>query len=767
MFFKSLGLAAPSASSTYKFSVEEFKGLDKASGEDNLSPIRAVNLENFIRDKVGQVKKRGGFVASTVDELGSVNWYKTWDNGWAKYHGTEVTVSFYPVEWALAFGAANALGYPGTFKINKAIGEHIGEYFYLLMECQHKDDSQDAPPKYVVARINKSKSKYADENDCLIYELKVQAFENTVPAVTGAIGSVASSIVNAAMNAINRQQTVLPFMKFVPTPTIVCNASPNGGGSLMQGPNILSPYVQETFCVTKDDLTDNVCKRFQLSLQNISLTDGERVIESNEWMEGGDYWTKNTSGYRELTEKGAKVLGKSIMIEKYVAVGSDAEQIDYEWQPLKLSDVFKDKKKDFVNTESAALWIPTAAIGASPVEGEANVRITYIRNFQDYKDGLARLMACDCTTCFGVGGYKDRLFFAGENRIYYSGMEAPMYFGELCYVEPCSTDKRIVAMGGEGQVLYAVDSDGITHVISGTVAEDDSNTFLQDANFIIADRVQGEKPIGNVLKIFGGEFCYLSEEGVVAIRHDNFYDKRYAQNRSRMLGGTINGQIIGATVWKNFLVIATNKQLYLLDELQQTKLEDYKYSGVQYEAYPFTFDEGAIGPFKITGVWENNGNLCIQMHRNNAYYTMRYDETFAFDTIIGSHNGVEENIEAKIYAEWITPEFDLSDLHRKKQIQELWLAVGKEGDAVTVEYRTDNEEQWRTLRSADGRFIPFDYGALDYSMFSYNPQVKKLQLNVRGRPARPFYKIQFRFKTEGRYGLTLSSFGFYYKKEVI
>ena len=122
---------------------------------------------------------------------------------------------------------------------------------------------------------------------------------------------------------------------------------------------------------------------------------------------------------------------------------------------------------------------------------------------------------------------------------------------------------------------------------------------------------------------------------------------------------------------------------------------------------------------------------------------------------------------AEITSEWVTPPLELEEVHRGKLIQELWLSVGKVSDAVTVEYRTDRGRDWRMLRKADGRFVPFDYTKIDYGAFNYCPQVPKLQLKVRGRPARPFYKIQFRFTSKGGYGLTLSSFGFYYKKEVI
>ena len=755
MSFRPLNFAAPASSPLYKLIIENFKGVDLVSGESNFSPSRAAELQNFIRNKVGQVKKRGGFVAYTGDP-GKRYWIKNWEGGTAYFENGEVVVGGLHSTVILK----EKLGQ--SVSVVHAIGEGLGKYFYLLLSCL--DEAEKT--RFAVMRFEHTGQLWKNEN-VRTYELKAQAFDNVATATTGTIGSVASSIVNAAQAVLGKYNKVLPFMEFVPTPTIVNNASPKGGGNLLQSPNILSPYVQETFCVTEGDLTGEVCKRFQLSLQDIALTDDTEMISSETWMTEGKYWTMSGST-RKLTADGAAVLQKSVRIEKYVAVG----ETDYEWKTMDLSKIFVDGGVDFVNTESAALWIPSANVGIAPVEGEANVRITYMRNYDEYIDGLEELMTCNLSTCYGVGGYKDRLFLSGENKIYYSGMDDPMYFGELCYIEPCFKGVSIVAMGGQGQFLYAVDSDGITHVISGTVTEDDSATYLQDAAFIIADRVQGEKPIGSVLKIFGGEFCYLSEEGVVAIRHDSFYDKRYAQNRSRMLGDSIKGKIVGATVWGSFLVIATETQLYLLDEMQQTRLEDYKYSGVQYEVFPFTFDMDFLGTFSITKVWSYGDNLYFQMLQDGKYYTHVYDENSAED-IIGEMADGEVKI-ADIVAEWVTPPLSLEEIHRKKRIQEFWLAVGEEGDCVSVDYRTNQGKEWRvirqdwgTLRQADGRFIAFDYNSIDYGAFSYNGQVPKLQMSVRGRPSRPFNSVQFRFKSMGHHGLTLTSFGFYYKKEVI
>ncbi len=754
MRFNPLNLSTPGSTGLYKQTIEEFKGIDKASGEDNFSPTRAKEAQNFIRDKVGTVKKRGGF-KKTSDGIGNFVWVDYWKDYRIHYDGSKIH-------------------YMKKNQDGKSYSEVIPNYHDFINNTFACAIGYRFADKYVIlAKTDGERPMIIVLNNELLAGDVWTFYDNFPLNIKYERYDEEGYLVDYNLRDMMHSDEVLPI------PCIVEGAHPNGDGALMRSPNLLCPYVCETFTVSKEDYP-NGCERFQLSMKDITLVYDGRIISNDDWskVEKQEDGTEE-NGYRTQTKQGSvlkqlgvDVLKNSLKIEVYRA---DAGKSECYWEDI-TEDCFKENETGFCNVEKGALWIPLQKIGATPIEGEPNVRITYIRNYDEYKAGLERLFSCNQATSFGVGGYKDRVFLTGLNRIYYSGMDSPLYFGELNYVEPCAADKSIVAMGGEGQVLYAVDSDGITHAISGTTTEDNTATFLSDATFLIADRVQGEKPIGSVLKIFGGEFCYLSEEGVVAIRHDNLYDKRYAQNRSRMLGDSIKGEIIGATVWENFLVIATASQLYLLDELQQTKLADYKYSGVQYEVYPFSFEEKEVNGEivreivgEIVKVWTVEGQLHLQTEiktKNGTKNETTYTE-YVYNSAENQTDITAIENQPDITAIWETPFFSLSDEHRLKRIQEFFLSVGAERDAVTIEYQTDNDRTWRTLRTADGRFIGFNYKKLDYGMFNYNSKVEKLQLIVRGRPSRAFRKIRFRFSSKGKYPLSLSSFGFYYKKEVI
>lgn len=759
MAFRALRPLGASATGRGTFNVQEFRGLDKVSGEDNFSPYRAADLENFIRDKIGQVKKRGGF--SVVNYGKDIRWVDLWRGYRFEYTGSSLCYEKIE-EGSMQITMRDEE--EDLMVVTSAIGFAAGGDYYLLY-CDNDN----------VYRVTKFSINDEDES------VKKNTVELAIgPVMSNSISGIEGAELpdkvnkNALSSALNKKYSYnVGPSKYIPVPVIVSAADPEGGGDLMQSPNLLSPYVQETFS------TKAGVKRFQLSMQDIALYDpsGEPV-SAEEWADGGIYWETNTEGYGRLKEDGAAVLNASLKVEVYTATGTD-DHPDYEWKTK--TGLFEKEKAGFVNPKNGGVWIPSADIGVAPVEGEPNVRITYIRNQDSYLADLKLLFSATNVTTYGVGGYKDRVFLSVGNRIYYSGMDEPMYFGELNYVEPCPSDRTIVAMGGQGKYLYAVDSEGVSYAIGGAVAEDNTAAFARDASFVILDHVQGEKPVGNILDVFGDEFCYLSEMGLVAIRHDDFYDKRYAQNRSRMLGELLKGKRLCACRWGSFMVIGAEDRLYLLDEMQQSTLPDCKYSGKQYEAYVFTFDKAFLAasgvavndtvapvdyeseeseptqlPTYISKVWTEGDSL--KVCAGGKIWT--YDPE-------GKADLDAEGNKYPITAVWVTPKLSLSSFYRKKIIHRLALTLGGEMCSVRLEYRTDNREDWTVLREYDGRFYVFDYGAINYGFWTYRGEVSRLQLIINRRPSRKFNKIQFKFTNANEDGLSLAEFGIVYETEVL
>lgn len=737
MAFRPIRLPIPSASARSSFTIKEFKGVDKASGEDNFSPGRAIEMQNFIRSKVGQIQKRGGFNASAgvLPE-----WIEQWGDFRICFAGQEVIITMSRGEGAQEYAEALST-ILGVQTIFSATGYVSGDSYYFLAHT----DQGAAVMKY---------NEFTGAEYVIYPEGKMIVGAKDIVWGKDVADTTAPNMVDG---------------NFIPISAIVENAHPDGNGRTVHDPNVLTPFVQETFTVATRDFDypeeePTKCARFQLSNKNLQLRNGDDILSSEDWMnEENGYWT--TDGYRKLNSAGEAILRSSVKVEAYRRVVTSKEPY-YKWVDVtKLC--FRSGEVGFLNTEAGALWIPGAAIGEAPKEDEPNVRITYMRDMSEMRKTLSGLAQSKLRARYGVGGYKDRLFVAAGNRIYYSGMDDPLYFGELNYVEPCSADKSIVAMGGQGKYLYAVDDTGVTYAIGGTVLEDDSNTFLADAAFVILDHVQGEKPVGNILDVFGDEFCYLSEEGLVAIRHDDFYDKRYAQNRSRMLGNELKDKELCACRFGNFLVIGAGQKLHFLDEMQQTSLPDFKYSGKQYEIFPFSFSNEfvtALGgnDWHFQKVWVEKDKL----YAYTGTHVLEYDPELFVDKVRGGET-------YPICAQWITPPFTLSSFYRKKNILQLSLRVGEVGSAVKVEYRVDGDtankenEEWRLLRNYDGRFRVFNYGNINYGLWTYNCDIPKLQLIMNRRPSRKCYSIQFRFTNDTTDKLSLSDFGFTYETEGI
>lgn len=759
MAFRALRPLGASATGRGTFNVQEFRGLDKVSGEDNFSPYRAADLENFIRDKIGQVKKRGGFEAETGT---APEWREIWNGICFEYSAGDIRISKGDVYYDMKKLLPDA---SQVSEIQAAVGYSFSDAFCVLA----RTDTGFAVMK------------------CTDYTLIQYAVFFEKKTVLGA-KELAWGGEGAWIPSEGAEPNLLDD-DFIPISTIVENATPVGNGQIMFSPNILTPFVRETFTVTEKDYDNpsdkpDRCARFQLSNRDICVLDGSAVIAANEWMADGTeqktYWEKNY--YGKLTAKGVEVLRNSVKVEVYKRRYNTAEQDVYAWVDVtELCFGDPSDPSGFLNTEAGALWIPRANIKASPEEGKPSVRITYMRNAKEQRKNLKELIGGNLCTRYGVSGYKDRAFIASQNRIYYSEAGDGLRINELNYVEPCPSDRTIVAMGGQGKYLYAVDSEGVSYAIGGAVAEDNTAAFARDASFVILDHVQGEKPVGNILDVFGDEFCYLSEMGLVAIRHDDFYDKRYAQNRSRMLGELLKGKRLCACRWGSFMVIGAEDRLYLLDEMQQSTLPDCKYSGKQYEAYVFTFDKAFLAasgvavndtvapvdyeseeseptqlPTYISKVWTEGDSL--KVCAGGKIWT--YDPE-------GKADLDAEGNKYPITAVWVTPKLSLSSFYRKKIIHRLALTLGGEMCSVRLEYRTDNREDWTVLREYDGRFYRFDYGAINYGFWTYRGEVSRLQLIINRRPSRKFNKIQFKFTNANEDGLSLAEFGMVYETEVL
>ena len=732
------------APARYKHYIETFGGVDTANTDGGIAPGRSPDARNFTRGKIGEITKRWGFCKSPVVMTPA-----------PEHISREILEVRY-------FGGYNFIQYeqtdesttPATVTLDIEIihPEMESEAIHLVDDllCEELD-------------INVSTVQCANIVQTGGYLYIFVKGKHTVSDETKDFYVLLRCKIDRSFGTMTWHYAVYRnAYSILPTPTIIVGGHPSGGGTTFRSPSMLTPRVTEGFCVSAQDIDANrhCCPRFQFSLSNLSvITDNGTVLHATK--QGDDdqeYWINNTNYFDNgnLTAAGVAALKKTIKVEVRTATGDAMDM--YEWQTIQ---PFTTSNGSYFNPEIGAIWIPAASIGASPVDGEDNVRITYIRNMEEYEKDLERIFSNDLWLEYGVDGYNDRLFSVCDgNRIYYSEMDDPLMICDLNYVELGNADTKIKVVNGVGPYLYAVDQSGMTFIITGqATASDDANTFVRDARFLIADRVQGAKPVRRGKAItFGEEFVYLSEEGLTAIYHDNVYDTRHAQCRSRMLDGVLAGKDLSRAVMTrhgDFLCLALGKEIFVLDEKQVSTHKQFPYSGKQYEAYIWDFANGFADDFTLIADTETGPQLS---DGSNVYL---HDESLVCDT-------VENGSSYPIAAYWTTPCVTESDFMRRKNSVRVALQVANVRDAFKLEYRVDHGP-WHTLEPYTGRFCNFDYGKFDYGMFSYQAvtDIRKRLIKDR-RKMRRYTAIEFRITNDRtNYGLTVQKLGWEYTQEVV
>lgn len=717
----------------YKYFVSTFGGVDTVSAQDDIAEGRASEMSNFIRKDIGELTKRDGFEKTLIWETAQGS--KQFINSYS-FAGKTFLLTREEDMYDLYYESphtplSDVIGKSGmTFSFINCFA--AGGFFFVFAVGKEADSTVS---KKIIVRFESTVT--AENQLTAAYWLDVDGTD-ILPAITAAD-------------------------PLLPIPTIVIGADPEGGGSTHLSPNMLTPLVRESFCVAQKNLENGKCNRFQLSLRDLRLF-GENgsVITAAAWNTKNLYYTKNDSGILQLTASGAAVLCRSVKIEVLQKTGT--EQYDYDWVTLKNSDIFKEGKVNIFKPDKGALWIPAANIGASPIDGEDNVRITYARNQKDFQKEMETIFFGHMQLEYGVAGYKDRLFTCcGNNKIYFSEMDNPLMIGDLNYLELGTAGTEIKVVSGVGQYLYAVDQNGMTYVISGSSTKDVSDTFMTDASFAVVDRVQGAPPAASGKTVtFGNEFVYWSREGVTAIYHDNIYDTRYAQCRSRMLDGELKKlteeKLSRAVLLQSgdFLYIAVGKKIYILDEKQPFSSNVFKYSGKQYEAYIFDFAEGFVDE-DFAAAFVSAGTVTFVDGKSK--YSMCTDLLYDYDLYTGE--------EYAISAYWITPQISGYTFLKMKDSVRVGLRVGQAGDVVKLESKAD-DHPWHTVDDSPARFAVFDYSDIHYDRFAYNTDCGELLLYKDHRKLRKYNTISFKFSNDGKEDkLTVKEFGIMYIEEAV
>lgn len=738
-------ISPPAAPATRQITVDNFLGIDTVHSPDEISPLRAADLRNVIRTQIGEFGKRPGVKlvdAKLRDKIMN-------EIGYAKNEReiTDEITDMYYLRNHLVFMTGNeANGYKmycdksndgdtAAKEVVRNIKVNVGgEYEYQSVIFKSKKPIHVAGARQLC--ILDPSGIYALSYDTVGFPYHTQAAFYSEKIKTGT-----NDAGNHYWYEVTYASTAMFENAGIKTPLCVIGGRPStGGGTTNEQVNLLSPYIQESFCVTSEDVDENgLCRRFQLS------TVGQTIVKK----ENESYVVQDSV---PTDSSRTSCLGCSIRVEILKAVeesaptGSAQDDLKgrrVQWVGLTLTD------KDYFNNKNGGVWIH-AGIGVSPIEGEDNVRITYLRNRAEVLNDVAKIQNASSVALYGIGGYRDRAFFANGRKIYYSNVDAPLTVGAKNYIEVgLSGHKDISTIGALENNLAVLCDDG-AYLVGGTVG-DDSGAFSQDAIFTVSSKLTAPPPIGEGgIVTFGGERCYLSERGIVALMDRDVTEERYAQIRSELINGELLKEDLAncrITVWDDFLLIAApSGKIYVLDEKQPAASSGEPYSTRQYEGY--IWDGIQVSLFAMGGA---GLRFCNGKEVKTLVPGQLYDEISA--------KGERTAIDAR----WITPAIDASDFKRRKLITRYGLSAGCSDMSVEISYRK-NDGEWQTLRPYDNKLRKFSYSDLIYDQFVYQ-SYPLLTLSGKAR-IKKTYTTQFMFRNNRlSEDLRLHSFGFDYVQE--
>lgn len=480
--------------------------------------------------------------------------------------------------------------------------------------------------------------------------------------------------------------------KYMKTPTTIVNGDPSGAGTPHEQINLLNPWVIESFCVTKEEGEHT----FYLNdLADCGKSQGRANGNESEMLNWFRVWVRVLNESDEDNENP----------DWAVRYSEDVYHAGDGYRPERNRIFFdRSKNKEFYGAKEDCNIMP------SYKDGEDNVRITYRR--RNFREGFAEVCHCMCGGVYGVGGYKDRLFVGGsdlddgKNIVYYSEMDQPLYIGALNYIHS-EQGSEILALNGTGGSLAVLTDRGVS-LVTGQASEGNEDSFVTDSIYTISTTIPAPKPIGyNNTATFGGEIVYLSEDGVIAIAAKDNYDERYAEHRSAM----INRKMLADKPQKilNYgrylLVFCAGGYCWLLDENQPSSAGDQPYSSHQYEGF-------RMDGFSFDAFYVEDGVLKMIDTNNQIYYWTDGNEATDYS----------DYPDKPIHAFWETPWIYGSNFYRKKRFSRLALLLGEAnlGDyQFKVEGKKNDETEWSTIWDYDGTFCTFDYGRVNYGLFTY------------------------------------------------
>ena len=449
-------------------------------------------------------------------------------------------------------------------------------------------------------------------------------------------------------------------------PLVTISKDPSGGGTPHNDLNLLTPAFIEQFLAQEDPNTHVWPKNYHLSFTGLDEVEPK-------------VWLLDANGEWDLKEYGT------------------------------------DYTCDYAN----GIIKFTTAPGASPVEGEDNVKVEAYRTIEGYADQINK---CTIGILYGVNGASDRLFVSGNpdyiNRDWYSWLNDPTYFPDTSY--------SVLGTSGSAIIGYSIISNYLA--AHKDWMERDQNIILREGDLVdsepsfrIINTLQGAGAIAPFsFAYLATEPLFLTRQGVFAVTAQDITGEKYAQNRSYFLDGKLlkeqNLDNAYAFVYQDMYWLCLNNVAYILDGLQPIRTDtSMPYATRQYAGFYRTNLPARI-------MWEKDEKLYFGTEdgRVCVFFTDKYS--------LDSYSDDGEPIEAI----WETPDIDGKLFYKNKTLRYIALRLDS-ALATSVNIFVMNRGLWQFIKKDDtsGRYLSFSHLVFSKLSFSGDKTQHTISTKVR------------------------------------
>lgn len=387
-------------------------------------------------------------------------------------------------------------------------------------------------------------------------------------------------------------------------------------------------------------------------------------------------------------------------------------------------------------------------IGASPVTGEDNVRITYRKSSKPD-------MINKCTTgvLWGMGGY-NRLFVTGNpdypNRDFVSDftdgtLGLPTYFPENMYALAGQDNTRIIGYlysGDSLAILKEENGQDATVFIRGTAVKD-SGKNEEIVYFPVKTGIAGVGAVSPYcMKDLRDDHIFLSKQGVFALSTNSITSEQYAQARSELINRKLTRESglenAVATEFDGYLYIAVNGHVYVADAAQK----DYKGKSAEQYQYEWYY-------------WENVPVRCWFKEDERLWFGTEDGRLMRFFNRKISYSFNDDG--KPIVARWTTPEIAFDSYTRYKTIKRIYTKLNPyTRSSVKIYLKEDG-----AFKPVDDKKVDiFDFEDIDFNRFTFNTNTDVNVLATRVK-SKKVVTTQLKFENDamneafGIYGATV------------